>query len=103
MLSLGPEVDVRNVRFTGSSEISGEFFVEDVTPSNQTEETRRLIFQGTVPLIQTEVVLKTETGKNKKKILKPNYNVFIEDYFPTIVSQLYSVKLEKGNIIYKTF
>jgi hypothetical protein len=98
LLSLGPEVDIRTVRFKGSSEISGEFFVEDVMSNDETENTRRLIFQGLVPLIQTEVILKKEAGKNKKKTLKPNYNVFIEDYFPAIISQLFSVKLEKGNM-----
>jgi len=103
LLSLGPDVDARQIRFKGFSEISGEFFVEDVTSSNEMGEatTRRLIFQGPAPLIQTEVVLKTETVKNKKKRLKPDYNVFIEDYFPSIVSQLYSIKLEKSNMIYK--
>lgn len=55
---MGPEVDVRDLKFKGISEISGEFFVEDVTPSESGNPTRRLLFQGIVPLIQTEVILK---------------------------------------------
>lgn len=56
---MGPEVDVRNMKFKGESPISGEFFVEDVTPSDSNEPTRRLVFQSINPLIQTEALLKT--------------------------------------------
>lgn len=59
LLSMGPEVDVRNLKFQGKSDLSGEFFVEDVTPSNSSEPTRRLVFQSINPLIQTEALLKT--------------------------------------------
>lgn len=56
---MGPEVDVRDLKYTGKSELSGEFYVEDVTPSNSSEPTRRLVFQSINPLIQTEALLKT--------------------------------------------
>lgn len=59
LLSMGPEVDVRDVKFKEISEISGEFFVEDVTPSNASKPTRRLIFQNVIPTIQTEIILKS--------------------------------------------
>jgi hypothetical protein len=55
---MGPDVDVRDLKFRGLSETSGEFFVEDVTPSDSTEPTRRLVFQSITPLIQTEAILK---------------------------------------------
>jgi hypothetical protein len=56
LLSMGPDVDVRDVKFKGSSEMSGDFFVEDVTSDDL--PTRRLIFQSINTTIQTEVVLK---------------------------------------------
>lgn len=55
---MGPDVDVRDVKFKGSSEISGDFYVENVTPSDLSEPTRRLVFQSITPLIQTEIILK---------------------------------------------
>ena len=55
---MGPEVDVRDLKFKGQSDMSGEFFVEDVTPSNASVPTRRLVFQSINPLIQTEAPLK---------------------------------------------
>lgn len=58
MLSLGPDLDVRDIKFKGSSQISGEFFVEDVTSTEQDEVTRRLVFQSIIPTVQTEVILK---------------------------------------------
>ena len=62
MLSLGPDLDVRDIKFKGSSQISGEFFVEDVTSTEQDELTRRLVFQSIIPTVQTEVILKS-SGK----------------------------------------
>jgi hypothetical protein len=56
---MGPDVDARDLKFKGLSEISGEFFVEDVTPSDSTDPTRRLVFQSITPLIQTEAILKS--------------------------------------------
>lgn len=56
---MGPDVDARDLKFKGSSEISGDFFVEDVTSSDLSEPTRRLVFQSITPLIQTEVLLKS--------------------------------------------
>ncbi|RNA07448.1 methyltransferase 13, partial [Brachionus plicatilis] len=58
LLSMGPDVDVRDLKFKNNSQISGEFFVEDVTPSDSVEPTRRLVFQNITPLIQTEIILK---------------------------------------------
>lgn len=55
---MGPDVDVRDLKFKNNSQISGEFFVEDVTPSDSVEPTRRLVFQNITPLIQTEIILK---------------------------------------------
>ena len=58
MLSLGADLDLRDVKFQGSSKMSGDFYVEDVTPSDQSEPTRRLVFQSIIPTVQTEVILK---------------------------------------------
>ncbi|CAF0861776.1 unnamed protein product [Brachionus calyciflorus] len=101
LLSMGPELDVRDVKYKGSSDISGEFFVEDVTPSDLSEPTRRLVFQNITPLIQTEIILKEEPRKGKKKndkekkVYSPNYGTFLEDFFAIILAQLYSVKLNQ--------
>ena len=99
LLSMGPDVDVRDLKFKGTSSISGEFFVEDVTPSDLTEPTRRLVFQSITPLIQTEIILKSSKAscRKDKKSWSPNYNVFMEDYFLAIMAQLYSIKLQPGH------
>lgn len=55
---MGSDVDVRDLKFKNHSKISGEFFVEDVIPSDSVEPTRRLVFQNITPLIQTEIILK---------------------------------------------
>jgi hypothetical protein len=62
LLSMGPDVDARDLKFKGMSEMSGEYYVEDVTPSDSTDLTRRLVFQSITPLIQTEVVLKSSNS-----------------------------------------
>jgi len=93
MLSMGPDLDLRDVKFKGGSDMSGEFFVEDVSSSDQNGElTRRLVFQSIIPTVQTEVILKKD---KKGKALKPNYNFFMEDYFSMILSQLYSIKFKE--------
>lgn len=118
---MGPEVDVRDLKFKGQSDMSGEFFVEDVTPSNANVPTRRLVFQSINPLIQTEAPLKIgiyytlynlndifiydiylesnriEKKGKKEKTKSPNYNSFLEDYISMVMAQLYSIKLEAGN------
>jgi hypothetical protein len=103
LLSLGPEVDVREVQYKGFSELSGEYFVEDVKSTDLTEPTRRLIFQSIIPTIQTEVVLKDETKSTKKKNIsqdnssskkQPDYTQFLEDYFSMMLSFFYSIKLK---------
>jgi hypothetical protein len=59
MLSMGPDLDLRDVKFKGGSGICGEFFVEDVSSSDQNGAlTRRLVFQSIIPTVQTEVILK---------------------------------------------
>jgi len=59
MLSMGPDLDLRDVKFKGGSGLCGEFFVEDVNSSDQNGElTRRLVFQSIIPTVQTEVILK---------------------------------------------
>lgn len=111
MLSMGPEVDVRNLRYKGASAISGEFYVEDVYSNELMQPTRRLIFQNKIPTIQTEVLLKEDsTRANKKKNasqtssviksnnLKPNYDEFLEDYFSIMLSQLMSLKLKDSGL-----
>ena len=55
---MGPDVDVRDTKFKGASEKSGEFYVEDVKPSDMSDPTRRLVFQNVIPTVQTEVILK---------------------------------------------
>ena len=57
LLSVGPDVDVRDTKFKGFTEISGEYYVEDVKPSDNSEATRRLVFQNVIPTVQTEVNL----------------------------------------------
>ena len=60
MLSMSPDLDLRDVKFKGSSEMCGEFFVEDVSSSEQNGDlTRRLVFQSIIPTVQTEVILKS--------------------------------------------
>ena len=108
---MGPEVDVRNLRYKGASAISGEFYVEDVYSNELMHPTRRLIFQNKIPTIQTEVLLKEDsTRANKKKNasqtssviksnnLKPNYDEFLEDYFSIMLSQLMSLKLKDSGL-----
>lgn len=58
MLSLGPDLDVRDIKFKGTSKMSGDFFVEDVMSTEENEPTRRLVFQSIIPTVQTEVILK---------------------------------------------
>ena len=58
ILSEGPDVDIRDIKFKGNSKFSGEFYVEDVKSSDSAIPTRRLIFQKINPIIQTEVILK---------------------------------------------
>ena len=58
LLSIGPDVDVRETKLNEATAISGEFYVEDVRPSGNSEMTRRLVFQNIIPTIQTEVLLK---------------------------------------------
>ena len=58
LLSIGPDVDVRETKLNEVTAISGEFYVEDVRPSGNSEMTRRLVFQNIIPTIQTEVLLK---------------------------------------------
>lgn len=124
---MGPEVDARDLKYKGQSDLSGEFFVEDVTPSNYIQPTRRLVFQGINPLIQTEALLKAgisiksvkinlnalnissnavtqkKANNKKEKTTTPDYNSFLEDYASMIMAQLYSIKLEPGaNIDSKT-
>ncbi len=56
---MGPDLDLRDVKFKGGSGLCGEFFVEDVNSSDQNGElTRRLVFQSIIPTVQTEVILK---------------------------------------------
>lgn len=55
---MGPDVDVRDLKHKGTSEMSGDFFVEDVTPSDSSNPTRHLVFQSITLLVQTEVILK---------------------------------------------
>ena len=65
MLSMGPDLDVRDVKYKGSSKISGEFYVEDVMSGEKNEITRRLVFQSVVLTVQTEVILKAIKGNLK--------------------------------------
>jgi hypothetical protein len=59
LLSMGPDVDVRDVKFKGKSDLSGEYFVEDVLRGESGDSTRRFIFQSIIPTVQTEVLLKS--------------------------------------------
>lgn len=113
---MGADLDVRDIKFKGSSKISGDFFVEDVMSTEQNELTRRLVFQSIIPTVQTEVILKPfgkyfdlfymmdslnllkhyEEDKLKKKKnkndLRPSYNYFMDDYFSMVLAQLCSLK-----------
>jgi len=64
MLSMGPDLDVRDIKFKGTSKMSGDFFVEDVVSTEQNEPTRRLVFQSIIPTVQTEVILKPSNSGN---------------------------------------
>ena len=55
MMSLGPELDLRDVRYKGTSPMSGEYFVEDVTSSDG-ELTRRLVFQSVISTVRIQFV-----------------------------------------------
>lgn len=93
ILSQGPDVDVRDLKYNGESRISGEYFVEDVVPSDSSQPTRRLIFQNINPIIQTEVILKKKSKKTKTFF--PDYNSFMEDYFAALITHL--IQLSKSN------
>jgi hypothetical protein len=58
LLSMGPDVDVRVTKLKEATQVSGEFYVEDVKSSESSDTTRRLVFQNIIPTIQTEVLLK---------------------------------------------
>jgi hypothetical protein len=64
MLSMGPDLDVRDIKFKGTSKMSGDFFVEDVVSTEQNEPTRRLVFHSIIPTVQTEVILKPANSGN---------------------------------------
>lgn len=55
-LSLGSDVGSRNVIYKGTSQISGDFVVEDVLTNG--DEVRRLIFMSNQNAIQSEALLK---------------------------------------------
>jgi hypothetical protein len=59
MLSMGQDLYARDVKYKGSGDICGEFYVEDLSLKDQDEDiTRRLVFQSTIGTVQTEVILK---------------------------------------------
>ena len=58
ILSEGPEIDIRSLKYKGASSMSGDYYVEDVRQQENENLTRRLIFQNINPIIQTEVILK---------------------------------------------
>jgi hypothetical protein len=59
ILSEGPDVDIRHLKYKGSSKFSGEFYVEDVKCQTDNFTTRRLIFQNMNTVIQTEIIMKS--------------------------------------------
>lgn len=60
MLSMGQDLYARDVKYKGTGDMCGEFYVEDLSLKDQADEdiTRRLVFQSTIGTIQTEVILK---------------------------------------------
>ncbi|XP_015918789.2 eEF1A lysine and N-terminal methyltransferase [Parasteatoda tepidariorum] len=66
ILSLGDDVGQREIKYKGTSELSGEFVVEDVQSDNN-ELYRRLVFLSNPYLVQSEAKLIMSTIKKKKK------------------------------------
>lgn len=66
-LSLGSDVGRRVKVFEGSSQISGDFVVEDVDVDDSTH--RRLVFLDNQFLVQSEAKLKSIKRKNKTKLV----------------------------------
>ncbi len=86
ILSEGPDVDIRDTKFKGNSKFSGEFYVEDVKPNDETVPTRRLIFQKINPIIQTEVILKKGILLIKLFFI---HKKFVVGFFPSQIKKMF--------------
>ncbi len=67
-------MDIRDLKYKGTSEFSGEFFVEDAQSKADNHTTRRLIFQNTQPIIQTEILLKPGLNLMHLPLVSPSFS-----------------------------
>ncbi|XP_014231314.1 methyltransferase-like protein 13 [Trichogramma pretiosum] len=67
IISEGPDVGNRKLLYTGESDFSGPFVIEDL--ENESGHFRRLTFLNSKLIVQSEAKLKTITTKRKKKKL----------------------------------
>lgn len=98
-LSLGSDVGHRTVQYEGTSELSGDFVVEDVETENN-EKYRRLYYLKSQLVIQSEAKLKTIKSRKGaiKEVIDLTYLNCRHHIYMSIASYLACKSKKKSNL-----